>query len=300
VQVEVDGRLLTLTSLDKVLYPGDGTTKAEVLAYYAAVAPALLRQLRDRPVTRVRWPHGTGGESFFEKNVPPGAPSWVRRVSIAGYGSRRGAEQVTYPLAADLATLTWLGNLSALELHVPQWRVDAHGVPLPPDRLVVDLDPGPPAGLAECARVALLTRQELAGLGLTVVTPVTSGSKGLQLYAAWPPGLTEVTPRDVAERIATTLAARRPTLVLASMTRSLRHGKVFLDWSQNTPAKTTISPYSLRGKGPVALAAAPRTWAEIEAGADGAPLSQLTPAQARQRLATDGDLMLAVDEPTWA
>lgn len=142
--VDVDGRRLALTNLGKVLYPTSGTTKAEVLQYVTAVAPALLTQLRDRLVTRVRWPHGTGGESFFEKNVPAGAPAWLRRVTIESHSSRRHDERVVYPVIDDLAGLVWATNLSALELHVHQWRVAPDGTPLVPDRLVVDLDPGRP------------------------------------------------------------------------------------------------------------------------------------------------------------
>ena len=148
----------------------------------------LLPHLKDRPVTRIRWPHGTAGPTFFEKNLPSGAPAWLRSVTVPSSGSRAGdssRDTITYPLVDDLAALTYLVNLASLELHVPQWRVDADGRPLPPDRLVIDLDPGSPAGLHECAQVALVVRERLAALGLTSA-PVTSGSKGMQLYAALP------------------------------------------------------------------------------------------------------------------
>ncbi len=295
VRVSVEDRTLTLSSLDKVLYPATGTTKAEVLAYLAAVAPALLAQLADRPVTRVRWPHGTGDDSFFEKNAPPGMPSWIPTVTLDSPGSRRG-ERVRYPLVRELAALTWLANLSALELHVPQWRVDADGRELSTDRLVVDLDPGAPAGLTECAQVALLARDELADAGFGAVVPVTSGSKGLQLYA----GLPADSPDDVdftrasAQEIAERLASAHPRLVVSSMTKSQRRGKVFFDWSQNTRAKTTICPYSLRGKSHAPFVAAPRDWIEIERGAVDGTLRQLTPEQVVARLAADGDPMDAL------
>ncbi len=289
--MSVGDRTLVLSSLDKVLYPATGTTKAEVLAYLAAVSPALLAQLADRPVTRVRWPHGTADHSFFEKNAPAGTPAWIPTVTLDSPGSRRG-ERVRYPLVRELAALTWLANLSALELHVPQWRVDAEGRELPSDRLVVDLDPGAPAGLTECAQVALLARDELADAGFGPVVPVTSGSKGLQLYAGLPAdhGGDEDFTRASAQAIAQRLAGAHSRLVVASMTKSQRRGRVLFDWSQNTRAKTTICPYSLRGKGQAPFVAAPRDWREIEQGAVSGSLRQLTPDEVVARLA-DGDPM---------
>ena len=180
-------------------------------------------------------------------------------------------------------------NLASLELHVPQWRVDADGQPLPPDRLVIDLDPGAPAGLRECAQVALLVRERLEGMGLTAA-PVTSGSKGMQLYAALPGAQDSDAIRDIAREIAQDLTRARPELVVWRMTKSLRPGKVLLDWSQNAAAKTTIAPYSLRGR-EAPLVAAPRTWAEVERGA-GQPgaLRQLDIEEVLARLAGDGDI----------
>lgn len=298
VHVDVDGHRLRLTNLEKVLYPGSGTTKAEVLSYVAAVAPAFLAQLADRPVTRLRWPHGTGGASFFEKNVPAGTPDWVRTVTLDSPGSTRSREQVTYPLVDSLAGLTWLANLSALELHVPQWRVDEHGAQHTPDRLVVDLDPGPGAGLRECARVALIVAQTLDDVLPGARVPVTSGSKGLQVYSAVPAGFGADDPdatRQLAHGLATALEGAHPDLIVSKMTKSLRGGRVLLDWSQNTRAKTTICPYSLRGKGPTPTVAAPRTWDEIDAAATGeADLVHLGPAAVVERLGTHGDLMAAL------
>lgn len=315
VRVEVDGRVLRLTNLDKPLFPQTGTTKAEVLAYLTDVAPALLPQLRDRPVTRLRFPHGTAADSFFEKNLPKGAPSWLRRVTLVSPHSRRADELVTYPLVDDVAGLTWLGQLGALELHTPQWRVDpdaagqaevsapraqqaeadldeARGAQLDCDRLVVDLDPGAPAGLPECAQVALLVREVLADAGLTRLVPVTSGSKGLQVYAALPAPTPAEQTRLMAKTVAEHLAEEHPHLVLSTMAKNVRGGKVFLDWSQNVAAKTTICPYSLRGKKTSPFVAAPRTWEEIEKGAlDPVALDQLTPTEVLDRLQTDGDLM---------
>ncbi len=261
-QVHVAGRTLRVSSLDKVLYPATGTTKGEVLNYYVQIADRLLPRLAGRPVTRIRWPNGVAAQSFFEKNLPSGAPDWLPRVTITGHGSRSAQGQVTYPLVEDLAGLVYLVNLGSLELHVPQWRVDADGDPLPPDRLVIDLDPGPGAGLAECARVALLVRERLSAVGLEPEA-VTSGSKGMQMYAELDGsrGADEVS--TVTKALAQQLTEQHPDLVLWQMTKAKRAGKVFLDWSQNSAAKTTICPYSLRGRDQP-QAAAPRSWEEIE------------------------------------
>lgn len=281
--VEVEGRRVRLTSLDRVLFP-DGTTKAEVVAYYTAVAPALLRQLRDRPVTRVRWPEGVSGERFFEKNVPAGAPEWLRRRRMAASPGSDDGTVVEFPFLDDLPGLVWTANQSALELHTPQWRVLTDGTVTNPDRLVVDLDPGPPAGLDECAVVARIVADRLAEDGLRTTFPVTSGSKGMQLYAPLDGTLSAMQVREYARNVAEELAARHE-LVLATMTRTLRPGKVLLDWSQNHPAKTTITPYSLRGRERPAVAA-PRTWDEVGPG-----MIQLSPDEVVRRLATDGDLL---------
>ncbi|MFQ6171038.1 non-homologous end-joining DNA ligase [Oryzobacter sp. R7] len=279
-RVEVAGRKLRLTSLDKVMYPATETTKGEVLSYYAQVAPFLLPHVAARPVTRVRWPHGVEDQMFFEKNLPSGAPSWLPRVPV---------DDVTYPLVEDLADLTYLVNLNSLELHVPQWTVE-DGEPQRPNRLVIDLDPGKPAGLHECARVALLVRDRLDALGLELY-PVTSGSKGMQLYAALGGDLSSDQVRDLAMQLAQEMTKKHPDLVLWKMTKSLRPGKVFLDWSQNVAAKTTISPYSLRGR-ELPCVAAPRTWDEVERGAaEPDSLQQLMFDEVLDRIRTDGDLI---------
>ncbi|WP_434967630.1 non-homologous end-joining DNA ligase [Janibacter indicus] len=286
-RVEVGGRTLRLTSLDKVMYPATETTKGEILSYYARAGETVLAHLAGRPVTRVRWPHGTGGESFFEKNLPSGAPSWLPRVQV---------HDVTYPLVDDLAQLTYLVNLNSIELHVPQWRVDDEGTPRNPDRLVIDLDPGKPAGLHECARVALLLRERLGGLGLDL-HPVTSGSKGMQLYARLGGDLTSDQVRDLTQQLAQEMTRKHPDLVLWKMTKTLRPGKVFLDWSQNVAAKTTVCPYSMRGRDDPWVAA-PRTWDEVEAGAeDPDELEQLDIEQVLDRLDEHGDLLAPLLEP---
>ncbi|WP_109473436.1 non-homologous end-joining DNA ligase [Ornithinimicrobium cavernae] len=272
--VHVAGRTLRVSSLDKVIYPATGTTKGEVLNYYVQIADRLLPRLAGRPVTRIRWPHGVAGESFFEKNVPSGVPDWLPRVTITGHGSRSGRATVTYPLVEDLAGLVYLVNLGSLELHVPQWRVDEDGAPQPPDRLVIDLDPGPGAGLAECARVALLVQERLSAVGLDV-EPVTSGSKGMQLYAELDGVRSSDEVSAVTKALAQQLTEQHPDLVLWQMTKAKRGGKIFLDWSQNNSAKTTICPLSLRGR-EQPNAAAPRSWDEIEEAAAGrATLTQM-------------------------
>ena len=288
VMVEVDGRTLRISNLGKVMYPSTGTTKGEVLNYYAQVAPVLLPHLADRAVTRIRWPHGTGDMQFFEKNAPNGVPSWIRTVTVPSTGSRGGSgDTIVFPVIEALADLTYFANLASLELHVHQWTVGRNGRPRNPNRMVIDLDPGAPAGLQECCEVALLVRDKLVERGLTAA-PVTSGSKGLHMYAALPGRLNADEVRDRAQEIARELTKEHPDLVLWKMTKSLRPGKVFLDWSQNTGAKTTISPYSLRGRDRPYVAA-PRTWEEIEEGAEDG-LGQLEADEVLGRVEEHGDI----------
>ncbi|WP_205687360.1 non-homologous end-joining DNA ligase [Cellulomonas endophytica] len=286
--LRVAGRDVRVTHLDKVLFPATGTTKADVLAYVVHAAAALLPQLHERPVTRVRWPDGVAGERFFEKNVPRGAPDWVRRRRLpAAPGSAEdesgrptGRDEGTVlelPFLDDAAGLVWAANGGALELHTPQWRVGPRGGVRPPDRLVVDLDPGAPAGLAECARVAHLVADRLRQDGLACV-PVTSGSKGLQLYAPLPRHRSVMAVHAYARRVAQELSAAHPDLVTAVMRKDVRTGKVLIDWSQNHPSKTTITPYSLRGRD-VPRVAAPRLWDEV-----GPDLEQLGPDAVLARL----------------
>ncbi len=292
VHVDVEGRTLRISNLDKVLYPRTGTTKGEVLNYYARIAPTMLPHLRDRAVTRIRWPHGVEEASFFEKNVPAGTPSWVRTVRVPTSGSRgssRHGDTLVFPVVDDLATLTWMVNLAAIELHVHQWQVGRNGRPRNADRLVIDLDPGDPAGLHECCEVALLVRDRLAERDLDA-RPVLSGSKGLHLYATLPRRLPPEDSTALAKEVAEELTAEHPTLVTATMTKARRSGKVFLDWSQNAGSKTTIAPYSLRGRERPRVAA-PVSWAEVEAGAEDLEgLAQLGPEEVLDRVAELGDL----------
>ena len=282
--VRVGGRDVRLTHLDRVLYPSTGTTKAEAVDYVVRAAPALLRQLEDRPVTRIRFPEGVAGERFFEKNTPRGAPSWLRHQRLhAAPGADDEGTELDLPFLDDVAGLVWVTNGGALELHTPQWRVGPRGGVRHPDRLVVDLDPGPPAGLAECARVAHLVADRLRQDGLTTTVPVTSGSKGMQLYAPLPGRRSAMEVRQYARDLAHELAAAHPDLVVAVMRKAVRGGRVLLDWSQNHPAKTTITPYSLRGRERPAVAA-PRWWDEV-----GPDLTQLGPQEVLDRLERDGD-----------
>lgn len=262
--VEVGGHTLRVSNLDKVLYPVTGTTKADVLRYLLDVAPYLLPHTAGRPATRKRWPHGVGtdrdlGESFFVKALEPSAPSWIVRGDLEHSGGAK-----TYPLIDNAATLAWLGQVAALEIHVPQWRLDLAGRPSPPDRMVLDLDPGPGTGLAECAEVARLIRPLLQGMGLDAV-PVTSGSKGIHLYSILPSAGSHSSEqiREVAHELARSLEADHPDLVVSDMKKSLRKNKVLVDWSQNSASKTTVAPYSLRGRARPTVAA-PRTWEELE------------------------------------
>ena len=291
IHVDVEGRTLKISNLHKVLYPRTGTTKGEVLNYYAQVAPVMLPHLKDRCVTRIRWPHGVQDASFFEKNAPAGTPSWVRTAKVPTTGSRAqsSSDTLVFPIVDDLATLTWLVNLAALELHVHQWTVGRNGQPRNADRLVIDLDPGEPAGLHECCQVALLVRDKLAERGLDA-KPVTSGSKGLHLYADLPRRLPSDESTALAKEVAEELQGEQPKLVTATMTKARRSGKVFLDWSQNAGSKTTISPYSLRGR-EVPTAATPVTWDEVAEGAeDPLGLEQFRFEQVLERVAVDGDL----------
>ncbi len=268
VRVSVGGPTLTVTSLTKVLYPATGTTKAEVLDYVTKVSDHLLAEMADRPVTRKRWVHGTGDAAFFEKNASSGTPSWVRTVRLPTPGSSKNREHITFPIIDSLASLIWHVNLNSLELHTPQWKVGARGAMRNPDRMVVDLDPGPGTGLEECAEVALLVRERLDHDSLR---PVTSGSKGMQLYMDLPGRADADAVRERARQLAEGLAKDHPKLVVAVMTKSRRPGRIFLDWSQNSASKTTITPWSLRGREQPTVAV-PRTWDEVE---DGANLHQL-------------------------
>jgi len=283
--VTIDGHRLRITNLDKVLYPETATTKRDVFDYYARVADALIAHSANRPATRKRWVHGVGtadapGQTFFQKNLDDATPAWVKRRSI-----EHSDHSNDYPLVNDLATLTWLAQIAALEIHVPQWQFGRTGVRKNPDRLVLDLDPGPGTGLAECAEVARYARDILTDMGLDPL-PVTSGSKGIHLYAALDGKQDSDTVSAVAHELARALEADHPDLVVSDMKKSQRDGKVLVDWSQNNGSKTTITPYSLRGRARP-MVAAPRTWRELASK----NLEHLDYTQVLSRLEKKGDLL---------
>jgi len=296
VTVEVDGQRLKLSNLDKVLYPQTGFRKGEVIDYYVRVAPVLLPHITNRPLTLLRYPDGVDGQSFFEKNVSRHAPDWVRTANMPTPGSSKGSESLDFAIVDDLPTLVWVANLASLELHVPQWTVGPRGGRHDPDLLVFDLDPGAPATIVECCRVAVRLRDLLEADGLQVVAK-TSGSKGMQLYSPVQVSNPAQTS-DYAKTLAEQLARELPDLVVARMTKALRKGKVFIDWSQNNPNKTTIAPYSLRAR-PRPTVSTPLTWDEVAACETVEAMTFLTD-DVLARLDEHGDLfesLLAGDRP---
>jgi bifunctional non-homologous end joining protein LigD len=258
---EVEGRRLTLSNLDKVLYP-TGFTKAELLRYYATTAGVVVPHLRDRPLSFLRYPDGAEGEHFFAKNLPLGTPGWVSTAVVPRSGAGGTGEHV---LVQDLPTLIWAANL-VTEFHTPQWKADAPGLA---DRLVFDLDPGAPATIVECCAVAEWLGDRLSADGLEVFAK-TSGSKGLHIVVPLEP-----TPSErvavYAKRLAVEAEQALPRLVVHRMARHLRPGKVFVDWSQNAAAKTTAAPYTLRAR-PAPTVSTPVTWEEIAACTDAGQL----------------------------
>ncbi|HEY3003573.1 MAG TPA: non-homologous end-joining DNA ligase [Kribbellaceae bacterium] len=293
---EVDGQTMKLTNLGKVLYPRSGFTKAEVIDYYLNVAELLLPHLTDRPLTRKRWPDGTGAPYFFEKNAPRGIPAWVRTETLPTPGSSTGRDEADFVVADDRQTIVWLANLAALELHVPQWRIKGSKGGREPkaDLIVFDLDPGAPATVVDCCDVALALRELLKHFGLTAWAK-TSGNKGLHLYVP----VEAVSSRrtsEFAKMLAEQLAAALPEQVTATMTKAIRPGKVFIDWSQNHSAKTTLAPYSLRGADEPRVST-PLDWDEVASATDPRELVFL-PADVLARIEEYGDpLATLYDEP---
>ncbi len=278
IVVEVEGRQLALSNLDKVLYP-DGFTKGQVLDYYTRIAPVLLPHLADRPLTLKRWPDGVQGHSFFEKNAPSYRPEWLRTETLPSPGSTKKRESIDYAVIEELAALVWVANLATLELHTPMWRMGGGG----PDLLVFDLDPGPGTSIVECCEVALLLRPLLEAEGLTPIAK-TSGSKGMQVYARTHVPDTSSYAKELAQR----LEKQRPQLVVHRMAKALRPGKVLVDWSQNNPAKTTVSVYSLRARDTPTVST-PLTWQEVETCSSASELV-FTSDDVLGRVETQGDL----------
>jgi bifunctional non-homologous end joining protein LigD len=278
--VTIDGRRLVLSNLSKVLYPEAGFTKAEVIEYYVRIAPAMLTHVADRGVTLRRFPDGVDGGSFYEKRCPSHRPDWVP-VAV-GPGDRNGV--IRYCRLDSAAALAWAANMAALEVHAPMARC---GDIDNPTMVVFDLDPGAPAAMAECCQVALEVRSVLDALGLVALAK-TSGSKGLQLYLPLNGACSHEQAGSFALAVAQLLERRRPREVTSTMSKAERPGKVFIDWSQNSRHKTTVAPYSLRAR-PRPTVATPVTWDEVEAAADGAPLSFEAP-DVVERVGRLGDL----------
>ncbi|MBM9509249.1 non-homologous end-joining DNA ligase [Actinacidiphila acididurans] len=286
---EVEGRRLKLSHLDRVLWPRTGTTKGEMLHYYATVAPVLLPYTVGRPVSFVRTPDGVAGQRFFQKRPPAGTPDWVTTADTL----RKSGEFMSQVLVDDLPTLIWAGNLACVEIHTPQWLAADPGTA---DRLVIDLDPGPDRTVIDCCRVALLLRERLAEDGLTAWAK-TSGSKGLHLYAA----LRDASPRaagDYAKRVAQELERRHPDRVISRMTRADRTGRVFLDWSQNSAKKTTATAYTVRAQERPTVSV-PLSWREVAEADDPAGLV-FTIDDVPGRVAERGDLLAGLLDPAAA
>ncbi|HEX6568508.1 MAG TPA: non-homologous end-joining DNA ligase [Acidimicrobiales bacterium] len=277
--VEVEGRRLSLSNLDKVLYPEAGTTKAEVIDYYARIAPTMVPHLADRGVTLRRFPDGVEGNSFFEKRCPGHRPEWVG--TVLGPGDRSG--HIRYCCLDSAPALVWAANMAALEIHAPMARSDIDT----PTMCVFDLDPGEGTTIVECADVALDIRHVLDGFGLVGLAK-TSGSKGLQVYVPLNTPHTHDHASSFALAVARLLERAHPDHVISNMKRSLRRGKVLVDWSQNSRHKTTIAVYSLRAR-PRPTVSTPVTWDEVERAASGGPLSFET-ADALDRVDELGDL----------
>ena len=283
-EVTVGPRTLRVSNLDKVLWPDTGFTKGQLIDYYARIADVMVPHLQGRPITLRRWPNGVDAGSFYEKNCPSHRPPWVDAVRMG---------DVNYCLLDEAATLVWVANLAAIELHPSL----ATGADLEsPTSVVFDLDPGPPADVLTCARVAGLVRDTFGGLGLQL-WPKTSGSKGLQLYLPLNSGATYAQTKPFAHAVARLLEREHPDLVVSVMERSRRKGKVFIDWSQNTASKTTVAVYSVRAL-PQPSVSTPITWDELDdalAAGDAGAL-RFEPEQVLDRVTSLGDLHQPVVE----
>jgi bifunctional non-homologous end joining protein LigD len=289
VEVEVEGRSLSLSNLDKVMYPAVGFTKGQVIDYYTRVAPVLLPHLRDRPLTLKRYPNGVDGQYFYEKNCPKHRPEWVRAEPV-----QMSDKVIRFCVADDLATLVWTSNLADLELHTSLSRVDDIRRPT---ILAFDLDPGAPATIVECSRVALWLRTLFGELGMECF-PKTSGSKGMQVYVPLNVGgVTYDDTKPFARAIAQLIEKQHPKQVTSVMRKDLRPGKVFVDWSQNDEKKTTVCVYSLRAR-ERPTASTPLTWDEVEGclAAEDPDLLAFEAGEVLERVEEHGDLFAPVLE----
>jgi bifunctional non-homologous end joining protein LigD len=289
VEVDIDGRTLSLSNLEKVLYPKAGFTKGQVIDYYTRIAPVVLPHLRHRPLTLKRYPNGVDGQFFYEKQCPSHRPDWVRTAPV---WSRHTKRTIEFCVVDDLPTLVWTSNLADLELHTSLARVDDVTAPR---ILAFDLDPGPPATIVQCAEVAVRLREVFEHLGLECFSK-TSGSKGMQVYVPLNVPTTYATTKPFANAIAQLLERRHPELVVSDMKKTLRTGKVLVDWSQNDEHKTTVSVYSLRARD-FPTVSTPITWEEVEAVLDSREPDDLVfdSAAVLARVAEHGDLFAPVE-----
>ncbi len=283
-QVEIEGRSLTLSNLIKVLYPG-GFTKAQVIDYYIRIAPWLLPHFRKRPVTMRRSPEGVQGKAFYEKDAPKYTPAWIHTTDVP---RQTGGKPIRYICVDDLPTLVWCANMASLELHPFLHRA---GHLDQPDAMVFDLDPGEGTTLVTCAEIGFSLQDLLKRNGLQCF-PKVSGSKGLQIYVPLNTKVTYERTRSFAQSVAVALERQMPKLVVSEMAKNLRHGKIFIDWSQNSDFKTTVGPYSLRAKGEQPYVSLPVTWdelADLRSNGDATALS-FPPDAALERVQAKGDL----------
>jgi bifunctional non-homologous end joining protein LigD len=288
LEVEIDGHRLSLSNLDKVLYPEVGFTKGQVIDYYTRIAPAVLPHLRDRPLTLKRYPNGVEGPFFYEKQSPSHRPDWVQTAAVY---SRHNERTIDFTLCNDLPTLVWLANLADLELHT---SLALHHDVKAPTLIAFDLDPGPPATIVECAQVALRLREAFDHFGLQAF-PKTSGSKGMQVYVPLNTPATYDDTKSFARGLAQVLERRQPELVISDMNKARRRGKVFVDWSQNDEHKTTVNVYSLRARERPTVST-PLTWDEVEGVLETHDPDQLsfTSSEVLQRVQEHGDLFAPV------
>jgi bifunctional non-homologous end joining protein LigD len=287
IHVEVGGRQLKLSNLDKVFYPAVGFTKAQVIDYYTRVAPALVPHMAGRPLTLKRYPEGVEGPFFYEKKCPSHRPEWFRTASV---WSGRNKENINYCVVDDLPGLVWVANMASLELHTSLAQAeDVHR----PTMVVFDLDPGAPATIKECCDVGIQLRDLFTELKLKSFAK-TSGSKGLQVYVPVNTAITYEETKPLALAVAQELERKNPRLVLSSMSKDLRKGKVFVDWSQNDDHKTTVCVYSLRARERPTVSA-PVTWDEVEAHHKGGRKAlSFTADEVLKRLDRSGDLFAPV------
>jgi bifunctional non-homologous end joining protein LigD len=293
VPLVVGDRELTVSSLDRVIFPETGFTKGQLIDYYLKIAPVMLPHIADRPLTVQRYPDGVGGPSFFEKHVPSYAPDWVRTVAVP---TADGEGEIDYAVVCDLPTLIWAANLGTIEFHVPLWRVGRRRkLPGTSDFMVFDLDPGEGASIVECCQVADLVTAVLETRGAETFYK-TSGSKGLQVYTALAKTRSWDALRADAHDIALEIEKDHPELVVSNMRKALRQGKVLIDWSQNSPYKTTVAVYSVRGR-PEPTASTPVSFKEVRACATkGMPQSlRFTADEVLRRVEKTGDLFAALE-----